>query len=213
MEETTSTTGAENTAVESTESTATETKQAEQNTQQTESEKLDKIIQSRVDRAIAEERKKNADLQKKLDRLTKEKLSDDEIKKLEAEDREKALDEREKALQEKENRLYAIKAIKEAGLDDGSDTALEIVDLVISGANDTEETIESKVKTIQALVKKLVAAEVDKTFKANGRVPQGANVSNASKTTNSIAERLGKDRATQNKQASDVLSYYTGGKK
>lgn len=177
------------------------------------SDKLDKIIQSRVDRAMAEERKKNANLQKELGKLKREKLSDDEIKQLEIEEREKAIADKEKALVEKENRLFAIKAIKEAGLDDGSDTVLELVDIVISGSNDTEETITSKVKTISGLFKKMVSAEVDKTFKANGRVPNGAGSAVDTKDTSNIAVKLGKERAEANKKANDVLKYYIGGKK
>lgn len=177
------------------------------------SEKLDKIIQSRVDRELANERKKNAELQKELNKLKKEKMSDDEIKQLEIEEREKAIADKEKALLEKENRLFAIKAIKEVGLDDGSDTALELVDLVISSKDDTEETIKNKVTTVSGLLKKMVAAEVEKTFKANGRVPNGAGNATDTKDTSNIAVRLGKERAEANKKANDVLSYYTGGKK
>lgn len=177
------------------------------------SEKLDKIIQSRVDREMANERKKNADLQKELNKLKREKMSDDEIKQLEIEEREKAIADKEKALLERENRLFAIKAIKEAGLDDGGDTALELVDLVVSGKDDTEDTIKDKVKTLSGLVKKMVAAGVEKTFKANGRVPNGAGNATDTKDTSNIAVKLGKERAEANKKANDVLSYYTGGKK
>lgn len=176
-------------------------------------DKFDKIIQSRVDRAMAEERRKNASLQKELDKLKREKMSDEEIKQLEIEEREKTIADKEKSLVEKENRLFAIKAIKEAGLDDGGDTALELVDIVISGANDTEQTIQDKVKTVCGLVKKMVAAEVEKTFKANGRIPNGASSAGDTKDTSNIAVKLGKERAEANKKANDVLSYYTGGKK
>ena len=91
-------------------------------------EALDKLIQSRVDKITADLGKKNATLQKELDNLKKAKLSDEEIKNLEIADKEKALTEKEQALLERENRLYAIKAIKEAELDDGSDLSLELID-------------------------------------------------------------------------------------
>lgn len=64
--------------------------------------------------------------------------------------------------------MYAIKAIKAAGLDDGSDASLELVDFVL-GAD--EKAIDARVKAFGALVKKFVAAEVDKTFKDSGRNP------------------------------------------
>ena len=72
-----------------------------------------------------------------------------------------------------ENKLYAVKAIKKAGLDDGSETALDILALVNAG---DEESIDSNIKALKALVDKLVKAEVEKTFKDNGRKPeQGSN--------------------------------------
>ncbi len=213
--------GTESAEVENTNtSTDTETKPADSEKESknadnkpNDSDKLDKIIQSRVDRAMADERKKNADLLKELEKLKREKLSDDEIKQLEVEEREKAIADKEKALTEKENRLFAIKAIKEAGLDDGSDKVLELVDLVVSGTNDTEETIQNKVKSFSDLLKSMVAAEVEKTFKANGRIPNGASSAGDTKDTSNIAVKLGKERAEANKKANDVLSYYTGGKK
>ena len=116
-------------------------------------DKLDKIIQARVDKQMAEERRKTAEYKKKL----------------EIENKEKEIAEREQAITDKENRLFAIKAIKEAGLDDGSDTALSLVDFVI-GADETE--IKSKVKAFKELFDKAVTAEVNKRFKEAGYTPQ-----------------------------------------
>lgn len=174
-------------------------------------EALEKLVQSKVDRLMAEERKKNADLQKRLDKLNKEKLTDDELKQAEIAEREKAIADKERALAEKENRLYAIKAIKTAGLDDGGETSLELVDFVMS---DTEENIDTKVKSFKTLVDKMVSARVDATFKANGRNPNGANDSGDSGDDKNatIAEKLGKSRAEQNKKSNDILSHYLGGK-
>lgn len=112
-------------------------------------EALDKLIQSRVDKITADLGKKNATLQKELDNLKKAKLSDEEIKNLEIADKEKALTEKEQALLERENRLYAIKAIKEAELDDGSDLSLELIDFVMG---EDENAINDKVKAFKALL-------------------------------------------------------------
>ncbi len=175
-------------------------------------ERLDKLVQSKVDRLMAEERKKNADLQKKLNALSKEKLSDDELKKMEIEEREKSIAMKEKELRDRENRLYAIKAIKSIGLDDGSDKSLELIDFVIG---EDEKAIDARVKAFSDLVKRFVSAEVDKTFKANGRIPNGARA-DAGREENksvSIAEALGKKAAQTNEKANSVLSYYLGGKK
>lgn len=132
-------------------------------------DKLDKIIQSRVDKQMAAERKKTAELEKKMKRLQQEKLTDEELKRVEMEEKEKAIEEREKALSDKENRLYAVKAIKEAGLDDGSDVSLSLVDFVM-GEDETE--INDKVKAFKELFDKAVEKEVNKRFKENGSTPK-----------------------------------------
>ena len=141
-------------------------------------DKLDKIVQSRVDTAMAEERKKRAELEKRYKRLQQEKLTDEELKKVNDEERERVLAEREKALQDKENRLYALKAIKEAGLDDGSDISLSLVDFVM-GEDETE--INGKVKAFKELFDKAVATAVDKRFKDGGYTPQKGETLNGGK--------------------------------
>ena len=172
-------------------------------------ESIDKIVQSRVDRAMAEERKKSAAMQKELDKLRKEKMSADEIKKLEIEEKEKALKDKEREIAEKGNRIFAIQAIKTAGLDDGGDTSA-LVDLVIAGSDVTEESITEKVNAIKSYFDKRVAAEVDKTFKKNGRNPNGSNSGSGDKNDgeDSIAVKLGKQRAERNKQSNDALKFY-----
>lgn len=171
-------------------------------------EAVEKLIQSRVDKITAELGKKNSSLQKELDKMKKEKLTDEEIRNLELADKEKELTEKEQALLERENRLFAIKAMTEIGLNDGSDTSLEIVDFVMA---ENEETITERVKTFKALVDKLVSARVDQTFKANGRVPNSGNQKADGEQDTSIAEKLGKTRAEQQKQSNDVLKHYLGG--
>ncbi len=148
---------------------------------------LERLVQAKVDKITSKLGKEKADLQKKLDAVKKEKLSDAERAELERKEKEDELAEREKALTEKENRLYAIKAIKAAGLDDGSDKSLELVDFVMS---EDEEAIDSKIKAFAGLVKKFVQAEIDKTFRDNGRTP---------------AKGSGTD-ATQNPYAKDTFN-------
>lgn len=140
-------------------------------------EKLEKLIQAKVDRITSKLGKEKASMQKQLEKLKKEKLSDEELKQYELSQKEQEIAEREKALLEKENRLYAIKAIKSAGLDDGSDKSLELVDFVLSEETDV---IDNRVKAFGALVKKFAQSEIDKTFKENGRNP---NAGSKAKTT------------------------------
>lgn len=167
---------------------------------------LDKIVQSRVDKQTAELGKKAAALQKELDKIKKEHMTAEQLRQTELEEKATALAAKEKELADRENRLTAIKAIKEAGLDDGSDKSLELVDFVVA---DDEETIKKNVKAFGDLVKRFVSAEVDKTFKQNGRNPNsGSNGSNPDKKDNTYAEQLGKARAAKAKQSNDVLSRY-----
>lgn len=169
---------------------------------------IEKLIQRAVDRAtnkLGNEKKK---LQEQLDTLKKEKLSDDEIKKLELADKEADIADREAKLTEKENRWIAIKAIKEAGLDDGGNNALELVDFVMSS---DEETTKAKVKIFSDLVKKFVTAQVNETFKANGRNPEKSGSAETT-TTNNYAAKIGKITAERNEAANNVLKQYLGGK-
>lgn len=130
---------------------------------------IEKLIQRAVDRATNKLGNDNKKLREQLDTLRKNKLTEAEQAELDRKEREDALAEREQALQDEKNRWYAMKAIKKAGLDDGGDDSLALVDFVLGG---TEEDIDAKVKSFSALVKKLVKAEVDKTFKQHGRNPE-----------------------------------------
>lgn len=129
---------------------------------------LDKKIQQAVDRATNKLGNENKDLKKELEKLRKEKLTEEERRELEKKEKEEELSRRERELRDKENRLYAVKAIRKAKLDDGSDTSLDLVDFVMA---DTEDDIDKRVKAFSALVNKMVKAEVDKTFKGNGGNP------------------------------------------
>ena len=153
---------------------------------------MEKKIQSAVDRAVHKYANENKGLKEELEKLRKEKLTAAELKALEDEEKEKNLADREAAVKAAENKLYAVKAIKKAGLDDGSETALDILALVNAG--DTE-SIDTNIKALKALVDKLVKAEVEKTFKGNGRQPEkgagGGSDNNpyAAKTFNLTAQK------------------------
>lgn len=133
---------------------------------------IQKLIQQAVDRATNKLGNDNKKLRQQLETLKKAHLTAEQQAELDRQQKEEELAEREKSFQEEKNRWYALKAIKKAGLDDGGDNALELVDFVLGG---DETAIDANVKAFAALVKKLVKAEVDKTFKQNGRNPeQGA---------------------------------------
>nr|DAT66150.1 MAG TPA: capsid scaffolding protein [Caudoviricetes sp.] len=171
------------------------------------------LVQRAVDRATNKLGNDNKKLRQQLEDLKKSKLTADEAAELERQEREDALDEREKALKDKENRMYAIKAIKEAGLDDGSAASLDLVEFVLA---DDEDGINTRVKTFGALVQRFVKAAVDKTFKANGRTPGVGNAASADDkddTPSSLAVQLGKNAAKANESFKTTLDYYLGGNK
>ena len=131
-------------------------------------EEVEKMIQQAVDRKANQLGNDNKRLREELESIKKEKLTAEERAELEKkQEREQFERERAEFLTEK-NKLYAVKAIKAAGLDDGSDKALELVNFVLGS---DEKEIESRVKAFGELVRKFVTAEVDKTFKATGRTP------------------------------------------
>lgn len=201
-------TTSETTAATATNTTSEATQTANQTTQTNTETDIEKLIQKAVDRAtnkLGNEKKK---LQEQLETLKKEKLSEDEIKKLELADKEADIADREAKLTEKENRWIAIKAIKDAGLDDGGNNALELVDFVMS---DSEEATKAKVKTFSDLVKKFVTAQVNETFKANGRNPEKSGNAEGN-ATNNLAVKVGKTVAERNEAANKVLNHYLGGK-
>ena len=129
---------------------------------------LEKLIQQAVDRATNKLGNENKRLREEMENIKKEKLTVEERAELEKkQEREQFERERAEFLAEK-NKLYAVKAIKAAGLDDGSDKALELVNFVLASE---EKEIDARVKAFGELVRKFVASEVDKTFKDTGRNP------------------------------------------
>lgn len=173
---------------------------------------LEELIQRAVDRATNKLGNENKKLRGQIDDLKKANLSESELKQLAIEEKEKEIAEREKQIQERENRLIAIKAIKEIGLDDGSDASLALVDFVMA---EDEDGIKARVKSFNDLVKRFVQSEVDKTFKANGRTPAKGSTSapGGDDKANSYAVKLGQNTAKANKAAQSTLDYYIGGKK
>lgn len=200
-------TGAQTPATETPAADQGATNTANEQTQTFSPESLAAMVRREVDRATNKLGNDNKKLREENERLKKEKLSDEELKQYELKERDKELAEREKAITDRENRLFAIKAIKDAGLDDGSGSSLEIVDFVMA---DDENGILSKVKSFSDLVKRTVKAQVDAVFKANGRTP-GVGSDTAAAAGGDLGVRMGKTAAASNKQSSDIRNKYLGG--
>lgn len=144
-----------------------------------------KEVQRQVDRIANKLGNENKRLKDQLNDERRKHLSAAELKKLEIEEKEKELLEKEQELLTKSNRMYAVKALKKAKLDDGSEETLELLDLV---SGDSEDAIDSKVAALQKYVQSLVGKKVDDIFKKNGRTPgkgtEGGGVKNPYKTGN-----------------------------
>ena len=158
---------------------------------------------------ITDTLKKQAGNEKEIEKMKRDKMTADELKKYDDEKRDRELAEREQAIADRENRYYAISAIKKAGLDDGGDTALKIVDLVLG--KDSDE-IDNKVSALNELVNKLVDNKVNEKFKSAGRIPNtgsaNANTNTEDKKGNELAKGLGKERAELKKKSDSILKHY-----
>lgn len=130
---------------------------------------IERLVQAKVDKAMADERKKNARLSKELEKMKRDKMTADELKKYDDENREKELAEREHSVMIAENKLYAIEQLKETGLDDGSKESMGLIDLIL---NEDREKIKSNIKVLDTIIKAKVKSEVEKVFKDNSRVPE-----------------------------------------
>lgn len=188
--------------------TADPAEEASQQGQANESSRLDtleQLIQAKTESRSNEQEKTIKSLQKQLERLAKEKLSEEELKRFEIEEKERQLTEKEHLLLDRENRLYAIKALKQAGLDDGSDKTLRLVDFVIA---DEQKRIEENIKVFKGVIDSFVAAEVEQRFREGGRRPDS---SVPASDTAAVPELLGRSKAESIKQSEDILSYYSIG--
>lgn len=147
--------------------------ESQQEEQREENQDIDALISKAVQRAVDKVANKlgneNKKLREKLKEEQKKNLSAEELKKLEMEEKERELQEKEQALKEESNRLYAIKALKKAKLDDGSEDSLDLLELVMG---ENEESIETKVKALELYVRKVEEKKVNSIYKQNGRSPQ-----------------------------------------
>lgn len=145
-------------------------------------------------------------LESQIEAMQKEKMSADERKKFDDDKRAREFAEKEAELKDRENKLYAVKAIKDIGIDCGSEDLSNLTALVTVGVEGAEE-IDSRIKSVKAVIDSVVQAECDRRFKEAGRTPKGAG--KATEEENNIAKRLGARRAESDKKAKSILDYYT----
>lgn len=131
--------------------------------------KIAKAVQAAVDRATNKLGNANKKLKEDLEKERKKNLSAEELKQLELQEKESELAQKEQEIREKENRMYAIKALKKAELDDGSEDTLDLVEFVLG---EDETAIDLKVKALQKFAQRVAKNTTDGIYKANGRTPE-----------------------------------------
>lgn len=146
-------------------------------------------------------------LEKQIEAMQKEKMSAEELKKFEDEKRTKEFAEKEAELKDRENKLYAVKAINDIGIDCGSDDLSVLTSLVTTGVESAEE-IDERLNSVKKVIDEAVKAECERRFKDAGRTPKGAGKANETEE-NDIAKKLGARRAESDKKAKSILDYYT----
>ena len=177
-------------------------------------EELQKLIQQSVDRATNKLGNENKVLKEQLAQLQREKLSADELKQLELQEKDKAIAEREKAVQLKEMQLYTMNAVKDAGLDVGLDSAstLNLVEMLMS---DSKENTTARINQFKSLRDIAVKSSVDQRFKNSGRDDirgsSNSNNSNSDDYAINFATQLGKEAAESDKAAQAGINSYIGG--
>lgn len=110
----------------------------------------------------------NKKLKEDLEKERKKNLSAEELKQLELQEKEEELARQQVEIQTEKNRMYAIKALKKAELDDGSEDTLDLVEFVLG---EDETAIDLKIKALQKFAQRIIKNTTDGIYKANGRTP------------------------------------------
>lgn len=136
--------------------------------------KLEKLIQAAVDRATNKLGDENKQLKEKYEAERKKNLTAEELRQVELQEKEAELAKQQAEIQKEKNRMYAIKALKKAELDDGSEDTLELIEFVLG---EDETAIDIKVKALEKFAKKIAKRTTDDIYRTNGREPGRGNTS------------------------------------
>lgn len=145
-------------------------------------------------------------LQKELETLRREKLTQEELSRLELTKRETEVANREAVIRDKENRLYAISALEQAQLVSNGIATADLIPFVMDS---TTQGIDSKVKALSALLDKRAKAETERIYQGAGRQPH--QVHNEDAGSGNPAFLFGKERAAEQAKAKAIREKYTGG--
>lgn len=147
----------------------------------------------------------NAALQKELDTMRKEHLTQEEQKRLELTQKETEIANREATLRDRENRLHAMQALEKANLTGNGLTSAELLPFVLDS---TTDGIDNKVKALSALLEKRAKAETDRIYQAAGRQPY--QVRNNGESPSAVPA-FRAERAKEQARAEEIRKHYTGG--
>lgn len=145
-------------------------------------------------------------LQKELDTLRKEKLTQDELNRLELTKRETDVANREAVIRDKENRLHAVQALEQAQLVGNGITTADLIPFVMES---TAQGIDDKVKSLQALLDKRAKAETERIYQGAGRKP--SQIRDEGTGGSNTASLFGAHRAAEQAKAKEIREKYTGG--
>jgi len=170
--------------------------------------RVDKIAQSREDRVRTQYSKQVKDLQKEIELLKKEKMSEGEKREYEAQQLKEALESKEKDLTRREMELLAIKALDEKKL------PASFIEFVIGG---NEEETTKRIEALEKTYREAVKVEVDTRMKAHGIVPgKGRGTDTTSFEGMSPAEiqkKAREDPAWWDKNEKAITDFYKKGYK
>lgn len=130
--------------------------------------KLEKLVQTAIDRATNKLGNDNKLLKEQLEKERKKNLSAEELKQVELQEKEAELARQALEIQTEKNRMYAVKALKKAELDDGSEDTLDLVEFVLG---EDETSIDLKVRALQKFASRIAKNTTDGIYRANGREP------------------------------------------
>jgi len=145
-------------------------------------------------------------LQKELDTLRKEHLSQEERTRLDLAKRENDVATREATVRDKENQIHAIQSLEQAHLIGNGITSSDLIPFVMDS---TAAGIDSKVKALSSLLDKRAQVEKDSIYKANGRQPQQVRNEDAGGTSQPIFNSA---NVQAQANAAKIRDAYTGGR-
>lgn len=139
----------------------------------TDDEALKRLRQAELDKALAKERKEKAELKRRLDRMQKQYLSEEENRQNQFEEERRQFEEERKLFELEKRKTYAFKAMKKVGVEDSEEATL-LIEKLVSACED-EIDIDDTIKLLKTILEKQDKKTVDKIYKENGYTPKKAS--------------------------------------